>query len=41
MSKNPLSIAVVGDVIPSRSAFPGGSPASAGFETVVDLISSG
>ena len=39
MSRSALSIAVVGDVIPSRSMFPGGSPVNEGFEQVVDLIS--
>jgi poly-gamma-glutamate capsule biosynthesis protein CapA/YwtB (metallophosphatase superfamily) len=39
MPENALSIAVVGDVIPSRSTFPGGSPASPGFGKVVEVIS--
>jgi poly-gamma-glutamate synthesis protein (capsule biosynthesis protein) len=39
MSKNALSIAVVGDVIPSRRNFPNGSPVSPGFGQIVDLIS--
>jgi poly-gamma-glutamate capsule biosynthesis protein CapA/YwtB (metallophosphatase superfamily) len=39
VSKNSLSIAVVGDVIPSRPTFPSGNPVSAAFEKVVDLIS--
>ena len=39
MSRSALTIAVVGDVIPSRSTFLGGSPASPGFGKVVEVIS--
>lgn len=39
MPENPISIAIAGDVIPSRSTFPGGSPATPGFGKVVELVS--
>ena len=38
MPQNPLSIAVVGDVIPVTPLFPGGKPLTEGFASVVELI---
>ena len=39
MPENAISIAIAGDVIPSRSTFSGGSPATPGFGRVVELLS--
>lgn len=39
MPENAISVAIAGDVIPSRSTFSGGSPATPGFGRVVELLS--